>query len=72
MKIDAEGYEFLKQMIVRQETQRQKSLRQIIDKLQGDTLDWPCVEFQIGEIEFLEHQLKVDLRQSEDVLHKVR
>jgi len=71
MEIDAEGYAMLQQLLLRQETDRQKKIRQILDKLSDDNFDWPTLELEIDEAEFLKHQLEVDLRESEDALRKL-
>jgi len=71
MTATLEAMEHLTTLLVRQETQRQTMLRQVMTKLHSDTKEWPTIDFTMEEIKFLEHQLEVDMRDSEDALHKL-
>jgi hypothetical protein len=71
MTATPEAMEHLTKLVVGQETRRQKMLRQVIAKLHADTEEWPTIDFSMEEVEFLQHQLEVDVRDSEDALRKL-
>lgn len=71
MTATPEAIERLTAMVVRQEAERQKMLRQIIARLHVDIEEWPTIDFTMEEVKFLEHQLEVDVRESRDVLRKL-
>lgn len=71
MTATPEAMEHLTTLVVRQEAERQKMLRQIIARLHVDIEEWPTIDFTMEEVKFLEHQLEVDVRESRDVLRKL-